>query len=162
VTVYLGRPHSSSEVHEDVIAELEAGGHRGALDDLRVAAMHASLALGRGRLGDFGRAMRAHNDATRRLHRPIVSSEADEIGELSDTFGGAGWKVNGAGGQGGTMAILLGPDGEANDAFRSAVAARPHCAVLELAPDVAGLTPDSPWLGRRVGDGPDRERGYKS
>lgn len=139
-TVYLGRPHSSSEVHENVIAELEAGGHRAALDDLRVAAMHASLALSRGRLADFGRALRAHNDGTRRLHRPIVSLEADEVGELSDQFGGCGWKVNGAGGQGGTMAILLGPDREANAEFLAAVARRSHCSVLDLTPDNAGLT----------------------
>ncbi len=140
LTVYLGQPHSSSEVHRDVIAELEAGGHRAALDDLRVAAMNAATALTRRDLPAFGRAMRNHNDATRRLHGPIVSPLADEVGALADAFGGLGWKVNGAGGQGGTVAVLAGADGDQRAALIAAIAAHPGCELLALRPTRAGCT----------------------
>ncbi len=154
-TIYLGRPHASSDVHRDVIAELEAGGHRAALDDLRIASMHASLALSRGRIDEFGRALRAHNDATRRLHAPIVSAEADEVGATSDAYGGCGWKVNGAGGIGGTMSVIMSADRDAAAAFLAEVDRRPNTTVLRLLPSTAGIVVRDPSI--RVG-GP-RRRG---
>lgn len=138
LTVYLGQPHSSSEVHRDVIAELEAGGHRAALDDLRVAAMNAAAALSRRDLRAFGRAMRLHNDATRRLHEPIVSPLADQVGALADEFGAFGWKANGAGGQGGTVAVLAGADPEQRAALVAAIAAHPGCEIIALRPTRSG------------------------
>lgn len=139
LTVYLGHPHSSSDVHREVIAELEAGGHRSALDDLRVAAMNAATALGRRDLVAFGRALRTHNDATRKLHAPIVSSLADEVGALVDAFGGLGWKVNGAGGEGGTLAVLAGADPELRAQLVAAISVHPGCEVLALTPTPAGF-----------------------
>ena len=140
LTVYLGQPHSSSEVHRDVIAELEAGGHRAALDDLRVAAMNAAAALSRRDLPAFGRAMRMHNDATRRLHEPIVSPLADQVGAIADAFGALGWKANGAGGQGGTVAVLAGADPDQRAALVAAIADHPGCELLALRPTRAGCT----------------------
>ncbi len=153
LTVYLGQPHSSSEVHGDVIAELEAGGHRAALDDLRVAAMNGATALSRRDLRAFGRAMRNHNDATRRLHAPIVSPLADQVGALSDAFGGLGWKVNGAGGVGGTVAVLAGADADERVALIAAIAAHPGCEVLPLRPTRNGLTVHEP---EDLRDSPDK------
>ncbi len=138
LTVYLGQPHSSSEVHRDVIAALEAGGHRAALDDLRVAAMNAATALSRRDLPAFGRAMRMHNDATRRLHEPIVSPLADQVGAIAGAFGALGWKANGAGGQGGTVAVLAGADPDQRAALIAAIAAQPGCELLALRPTRAG------------------------
>lgn len=149
LTVYLGQPHSSSEVHGDVIAELEAGGHRAALDDLRVAAMNAAAALSRRDLPAFGRAMRMHNDATRRLHEPIVSPLADQVGAIADGFGALGWKANGAGGQGGTVAVLAGADADQRAALIAAIAAHPGCEVLALRPTRAG------WAVHRSARPPD-------
>ena len=149
LTVYLGQPHSSSEVHHDVIAELEAGGHRAALDDLRVAAMNAAAALTRRDLPAFGRAMRHHNDATRRLHGPIVSPLADHVGTLADAHGGLGWKANGAGGHGGTVAVLAGADPDQRAALIAAIAAYPGCEILALRPTHAGFTVHRPEDLRR-------------
>lgn len=149
LTVYLGQPHSSSEVHRNVIAELEAGGHRAALDDLRVASMNAAAALSRRDLPAFGRAMRHHNDATRRLHAPIVSPLADHVGALADAFGGLGWKANGAGGHGGTVAVLAGADPDQRAALVTAIAALPGCEILPLTPTRAGFTVHQPEELRR-------------
>lgn len=152
LTVYLGQPHSSSEVHRHVIAELEAGGHRAALDDLRVAAMNAAAALSRRDLPAFGRAMRNHNDATRRLHEPIVSPLADQVGALADAFGGLGWKANGAGGHGGTVAVLAGVDPDQRAALVAAIAAHPGCEILPLRPTRAGFTIHHPGDTRNPRD----------
>ncbi len=139
LTVYLGQPHSSSEVHNHVIAELEAGGHRAALDDIRVAAMNAAAALRRADLPGFGRSLRAHNEATLRLHEPIVSPLAREIGALSDSYGALGWKANGAGGHGGTISIVAGPDAVQRCELIAAIEAVPNCAVLDLQPTRVGF-----------------------
>lgn len=144
LTVYLGQPHSSSDVHNDVIAELEAGGHRNALDDLRVAAMNAAAALSRSDLAGFGRCLRAHNEATQRLHEPIVSPLAEQIGALSDIYGGLGWKANGAGGRGGTLSLVTGHDPEQRAELIAAINAHPNCAVLDLRPTGVGLTVQEP------------------
>ena len=155
VTIYLGRPHASSDVHQDVIAELEAGGHRAALDDLRIAAMHASLAVSRGRVDDFGRALRAHNDATRRLHAPIVSDEADEVGAIADAYGGCGWKVNGAGGSGGTRSVVVSSDPDVAAAFLAEVERRRDITVLRLSPSPSGIIVEDSvlpsWRGHVTG-----------
>ena len=160
LTVYLGQPHSSSDVHAEVIAELESGGHRAALDDLRVAAMNAAAAIMRHDLVSFGRSLRAHNDATRRLHEPIVSPLADELGALSDAHGGLGWKANGAGGHGGTMAIVAGADPDERAALVAAIAAHPSCELLPLLPTCHGFTvvvnsPTRSGLSRQRDEGED-------
>ncbi len=152
LTVYLGQPHSSSEVHRHVIAELEAGGHRAALDDLRVAAMNGAAALSRHDLSAFGRAMREHNDATRRLHEPIVSPLADQVGAITDALGGLGWKANGAGGHGGTVAVLAGADPDQRAALIAAIARHPGCELLALRPTRAGFTIHHPGDPRNPRD----------
>lgn len=139
LTVYLGRPHSSSAVHEHVIAELEAGGHRGALDDIKVAAMNAAGAVRRDNLAAFGRAMTEHNDATRRLDPTIVSAAADEIGALAMAHGAFGWKTNGAGGEGGTISIVTGDDPDGHAALVAELNHRDEVRVLDLTPTGEGF-----------------------
>lgn len=139
VTVYLGRPHSSSAIHEQVIAELEAGGHRSALDDIRVAAMNAGASILRADIRGFGRAMTQHNDATRRLHSTIVSAEADAVGELAMDHGASGWKANGAGGSGGTVAIVASQDPDERASFTDALAASGLGVVLAVHPVAHGF-----------------------
>ena len=139
VTVYLGQPHSSSAIHEQVIAELEAGGHRRALDDLRVAAMNAAASLLRGDLRGFGRSMTEHNDATRRLHPTIVSTVADEIGAMAMDHGAVGWKANGAGGNGGTISLVASENCNERASLLERLRQHQVCEVLAVEPVANGF-----------------------
>ncbi len=117
--VYLGSPHRSSAIHEAVIAELERGGPQFAvLRELADLAGEARRALRAEDLEAFGRIMTLNNEAQRRLGIGLVSPRADRAARLFQSFGAAGWKVNGAGGAGGSMTVLAGPD----DARRRAMA----------------------------------------
>jgi D-glycero-alpha-D-manno-heptose-7-phosphate kinase len=114
--VLLGRGHSSSDIHEQVIARLEgAGPDAPELQALREAAGHARDAVASGDLDALGRAMIANVEAQRSLHPALVSRDAKRVIAIAREHGAAGWKVNGAGGEGGSL-TLLGP--------RSAVAHR--------------------------------------
>jgi D-glycero-alpha-D-manno-heptose-7-phosphate kinase len=111
--VYLGRAHLSSLVHDAVIAGLERDdvGPRAALATLESAAFEARDALLAGDLARFGRALRHNVDAQRGLHPSLVGETARTVGALADATGALGWKVNGAGGEGGSVAVLFGDDG---------------------------------------------------
>jgi D-glycero-alpha-D-manno-heptose-7-phosphate kinase len=112
VLVWLGRPHVSSEVHSRVIAGLGSGTAAGVveLSDLRRAAAHGRAAIERGDLGALGRAMVENTEAQRRLHPDLVSTEAQHVIDLAVAQGASGWKVNGAGGSGGSITLLCGDD----------------------------------------------------
>jgi D-glycero-alpha-D-manno-heptose-7-phosphate kinase len=123
--VYLGRAHLSSEVHHTVIADLgRAGGPRQALEDLRGAALYARDALTAGDLAAFGLALQRNVDAQRRLHPSLVNDVAGRVGALAEEIGSLGWKVNGAGGDGGSIAILFDSDVERSRVEMSARLAR--------------------------------------
>jgi D-glycero-alpha-D-manno-heptose-7-phosphate kinase len=98
-------------VHETVIAGLADGSEpRRALDALERAALEARDALVAGDLGRFGLALRHNVEAQAELHPSVVSDSAKIVGELADDARALGWKVNGAGGDGGSVAILFGED----------------------------------------------------
>ena len=62
--------------------------------------------------GDFralGQAMIANNEAQRRLHADLISSDAQRVVDIAREHGALGWKVNGAGGEGGSLTVLTGP-----------------------------------------------------
>jgi D-glycero-alpha-D-manno-heptose-7-phosphate kinase len=106
--VYLGRGHRSSTIHDAVIRGLETRGDESpVLDELRRAATDARDALLAGDLDALGRAMCANTDAQARLHPELVGAEAGRVIEIARARGVAGWKVNGAGGDGGSMTLLL-------------------------------------------------------
>ena len=108
--VYLGRSHSSSEVHERVIAELAgAGPDCRRLADLRRAAEAARDALAAGDFAALGRAMVENTEAQGRLHPDVIGEDAARVMEVARRHGADGWKVNGAGGEGGSVTILGGP-----------------------------------------------------
>ena len=110
VLVYLGRSHSSSKVHELVIRELEnAGPDCRKLEDLRTTAPQARDALYAGDFDALGRTMIANTEAQRRLHPALVSQDAERIIAIARAHGALGWKVNGAGGEGGSVTLLGGP-----------------------------------------------------
>jgi D-glycero-alpha-D-manno-heptose-7-phosphate kinase len=105
--IFLGRSHDSSEVHDKVIAYLEgAGPDCRQLQDLRSTAEPARDAIYAGDLGALGRAMIANTEAQARLHPDLVGSDARRIIEIAREHGVVGWKVNGAGGEGGSVTLL--------------------------------------------------------
>lgn len=122
VLVYLGRSHASSEVHGRVIQRFEAdGADKSALEPLRRAARTGKDALYQGDFETFGRAMISNTDAQRALHPALVSAEAESVIALAREHGAIGWKVNGAGGEGGSVTLLCGPESEKKRAFMNAV-----------------------------------------
>ena len=108
--VYLGKSHHSSQVHEKVIRSLEeAGPTARQLEALRSTAEPARDGLYAGDFAGLGRAMIRNTEAQRDLHPDLVSSDGQRIIEIAQAHGAVGWKVNGAGGDGGSLTILCGP-----------------------------------------------------
>ena len=107
--IYLGKAHSSSDVHEKVIEELEGlGPECRRLADLRRTAEASMDAVMAGDFVALGRAMAENTEAQGRLHPEIVSPDAANVIEIAKGHGALGWKVNGAGGEGGSVSILGG------------------------------------------------------
>jgi len=109
--VYMGAPHRSTDMHEKVIAELEAGGpQRIVLQRLRAVVLEARKALAAKDLDAYGAAMVCNNECQRALYSGLVSAEADAVAAVARRHGAAGWKVNGAGGRGGSLTVLASGD----------------------------------------------------
>lgn len=107
--IYLGHSHDSSRVHERVIAQLEnAGPGCRQLEDLRATAERSRDAVYAGDYEALGRAMIENTEAQGRLHPDLVSPLARRAIEAALAHGALGWKVNGAGGDGGSITILCG------------------------------------------------------
>lgn len=122
VLVYLGKSHSSSEVHGKVIKGFEqAGSDKSVLGKLRKAAYDAKDALYGNDIKAYGRAMIANTEAQAEMHAGLVSPDARDVIEVARRHGCVGWKVNGAGGEGGSLTILAGPEGERKRMFIDAV-----------------------------------------
>jgi D-glycero-alpha-D-manno-heptose-7-phosphate kinase len=109
--LYTGQAHSSSEVHRKVIRELEdAGPTCPKLTPLRQAAERSRDALYAGDLNALGQAMIANTEAQGNLNASLIGPAHQEIIAIARKHGAVGWKVNGAGGNGGSVAILTSPD----------------------------------------------------
>ncbi len=109
VLIFLGRSHSSSDLHKKVIAELQnEGPDSPRLAVLRLTAEKSRDAVYAGDYAAFGRAMIENTEAQERLHPDLVSADARRIIEIAKSHGALGWKVNGAGGLGGSVTILSG------------------------------------------------------
>ena len=107
VLIYLGKSHSSSNVHLKVIKDLEdAGPDCRQLNDLRATAGPSRDAVYAGDFSALGRAMIANTEAQGRLHPELISADAARVIEIAKEQGALGWKVNGAGGEGGSVTIL--------------------------------------------------------
>ncbi len=111
VLVFLGKAHSSSDVHETVIADLEgATPDSPKLENLRQTAAKSRDAVYAGDFASLGRAMIENTEAQTRLHPALVGAEAQQLIELAQVHGALGWKVNGAGGDGGSLTLLMGAE----------------------------------------------------
>jgi D-glycero-alpha-D-manno-heptose-7-phosphate kinase len=109
MTVYLGKPHSSSALHEEVIASI-AMTHTGhVFQRIRDAASEGVSALVLGDFDRFGAAMIESHEAVRQLHPDLVGARAEAAITIARACGALGWKLNGAGGDGGSITIL-GPE----------------------------------------------------
>jgi D-glycero-alpha-D-manno-heptose-7-phosphate kinase len=105
--IYLGRPHSSWPIHERVVRDLEQQGPDCAhLEALRAAAERARDAFTAGDLDALGSAMRDNTAAQADMDADLVHRDAWRVIEIAAAHGAAGWKVNGAGGDGGSITLL--------------------------------------------------------
>lgn len=113
VLIYLGKSHSSSDVHQKVIAELENSGPEcQKLQDLRDLAPMARDAVFGGDFAALGRVMKENTAAQARLHPDLVGPDARKIIGIAREHHVLGWKVNGAGGDGGSVTILCGDESD--------------------------------------------------
>ena len=109
VLIFLGKAHSSSAVHEKVIAELEgADPGNPKLDALRQTADTSHDAVYAGDISTLGKAMVNNTAAQAQLHPDLVGSDAQKVIEIARAHDALGWKVNGAGGDGGSLTLLTG------------------------------------------------------
>lgn len=107
VLIYLGKSHVSSKVHEMVIQGLEnAGPDCLQLEALRQTAHQSRDAVYNGDFTSLGRAMIENTEAQACLHPDLINSDAKKIIEIARSCGAVGWKVNGAGGEGGSITLL--------------------------------------------------------
>jgi D-glycero-alpha-D-manno-heptose-7-phosphate kinase len=110
VLVFLGKSHDSSKIHEKVIRELEnEGPDCKRLQDLRVTAEKSRDAVYAGDFAALGAAMIENTEAQARLHPELVSNDSQRVIEIAGEHGAIGWKVNGAGGEGGSVTLLCPP-----------------------------------------------------
>jgi D-glycero-alpha-D-manno-heptose-7-phosphate kinase len=107
VLIYLGSSHSSSQVHEKVIRELEdAGPDCIRINDLRSTAEASRDALYSGDFQALGKAMINNTEYQERLHSDLISHDAQKVIDIAHEHDAIGWKVNGAGGDGGSVTLL--------------------------------------------------------
>ncbi len=109
--VYIGTPHSSSEVHGKVIAELGDDARSDTrLERLRQMATQGKEALYAGDFNQLGWCMNENTQAQRELHPDLICRAFEDIIAMASDFGALGCKVNGAGGDGGSLTILTDGD----------------------------------------------------
>ena len=107
--IYLGKSHSSSDIHKKVIRDLEnAGPDSPKIANLRGTAQKSKDALYAGDFTALGRAMIENTEAQRNLHPELISLQAQRVIEIAQAHGAIGWKINGAGGEGGSLTLLTG------------------------------------------------------
>ncbi len=141
--VYLGRAHDSSAVHREVIASLAAEGSRGGhvLDQLRMLARQGRAALCAGDLTAYGRALAANCDLQAALHPALVCATAAQVIGTARAHGAAGWKVNGAGGDGGSVTVLCsGEPGARDHLARQLALTVPGVGVLPVTLSATGVS----------------------
>jgi D-glycero-alpha-D-manno-heptose-7-phosphate kinase len=96
-------------VHEKVIRELEdAGPDCPKLVPLRKTPVMARDAVYAGDFAALGTSMILNTEAQSELNSALISADAQQIIEVARAHGAIGWKVNGAGGEGGSITLLCG------------------------------------------------------
>jgi D-glycero-alpha-D-manno-heptose-7-phosphate kinase len=62
-----------------------------------------------------------NTEAQGRLHAGLISAHAHRVIEIARAHGALGWKVNGAGGEGGSLTLLCGARSDAKRALIHAI-----------------------------------------
>lgn len=134
VLLYLGKPHISSAIHQQVIARFQSTpAAQQLLEPLRYIASAGSIALAQGNLGEYGLCMQKNTEAQRALHPMLISADVDAIIALAQQCGALGWKVNGAGGDGGSLVVLCNDNQSQRDSFVARVQQQlPHVQALPI------------------------------
>jgi D-glycero-alpha-D-manno-heptose-7-phosphate kinase len=142
VLICLGGAHDSSSLHEKVIKKLESAGPEcEQLKVLRQAAIDSRDALLAGDFEKLGLAMKKNTASQERLHPDLISLAARQIISIAEKHGAQGWKVNGAGGNGGSLTILSGSAGKlALNMIREIESAVTEARNIPLVLDQEGLT----------------------
>ena len=83
--------------------------------------MRARDAVVAGDLAALGAAMRDNTATQATLHPELVHADAWRVIEIAAAHGAAGWKVNGAGGDGGSITLLGSGDRAARRAMLRAI-----------------------------------------
>jgi D-glycero-alpha-D-manno-heptose-7-phosphate kinase len=136
--VFVGRAHDSADLHRQVIGHLKSR-ESDAFGRLRSAAIAAGHAVLTQDLVAFGRAMTANTEAQRSLHPMLVGADAETVFAAASRRGALGWKVNGAGGDGGSVTVLSATR-QGKDDFESHIAAsHPNYQVLPIRISSTGL-----------------------
>lgn len=126
VTVLVGS-HDSSAVHAEVIASIGDSGDGGArrrslLTQLSGLASEAAATLEAGDLDAWADVLTRSTRAQQRLHPGLVGAGHLEVIELARAHGAQGWKVNGAGGNGGSVTTVF-ASSEAASRFSGSISA---------------------------------------
>ena len=134
---YIGKPHYSSRVHREVIDALGADAHRDPrLDRLRTLAEAGCAALLDGNWPLLGRIWDDNTQVQRELHPMLVSIAFERVIRIAREYGAEGCKVNGAGGDGGSVTVLCNHRAEGRRAMIAAMAAEGFTHVpIRLAPE---------------------------
>jgi D-glycero-alpha-D-manno-heptose-7-phosphate kinase len=143
-----GRAHSSSEIHTEVIRRMEGKGPQAEeLAGLRHAAEHAYESLLKEDISSFGEAMIENTMWQKQLHSSLISPEAEEVIRISKIFQCAGYKVNGAGGNGGSMTILCpADDGKKKSMIHKILSINRQFSFIPITINMTGLTVSSTVL----------------
>jgi D-glycero-alpha-D-manno-heptose-7-phosphate kinase len=106
ITVYYGQ-HDSSAMHRRVIHQLEGTKNSPILRAMRKLPSEAETCLKNNDLAAFGKTMQKNTEAQRELCDELVSPKANAFINIARHCGAIGWKVNGAGGNGGSITMLF-------------------------------------------------------
>ncbi len=138
VTVGVGR-HDSSAVHRSVIDALGSTGAvassgRRVLGDLTGLAHTAADALADGDLDEWATTLTRCTDAQIRLHPALAGPGHRAVIARARDHGAAGWKINGAGGAGGSVTVVFENRDHAAGFAAHIASEGPAWAVLPLTP----------------------------
>jgi D-glycero-alpha-D-manno-heptose-7-phosphate kinase len=151
VTVVFG-PHDSSAVHGEVVHALlscDGAAHdrvRQATRRLAALAAEAAGALERGDVDAWAAVLTRSTDVQAELHPGLVGPAHQAAIEVAASLGAAGWKVNGAGGSGGSLTVVAGRSsgrspGRGGSASASVAELRERLAAVDPTWTVLDLTP---------------------
>ena len=140
LVVLLASGHDSSAMHRQVVDALQHAGTGDArLEALRRCAHEGAVALVAGDLETYGAVLTRNTAIQARLHGSLVSADAHGVIDAVRGADALGWKVNGAGGPGGSLTVLA-ASAEARARLVAALAQRcPWATPLDVRLASAGV-----------------------